>query len=188
MNASAFILRVFSRLSPMLPAFIAAAVITVPVAVVLFIRAKKVWLTDRGFRLTGLFFGLDGAGAAKLASAWLRLIFILVFVVGFRKLTAVNYIMLLVPGIVGAFCTAGWKKKLSSLGWLALQTVNLFAVNLICGYIHDMAGGVWLYLIYIVMGIFLLLFSAYLFFSDLGEISEARHVDPEEVWGSEEDI
>ena len=66
--------------------------------------------------------------------------------------------------------------------WLLLQFAGLLSVNLICGYIRDMAGGVGFVLLYLVMGLFLALFSVYLFLNEVNTISVQRDVDAEQIW------
>ena len=117
-----------------------------------------------------------------LACAWLKLVFLLVFVLGFQKLVLMHYLMVLIPGLVAALCASGFRGRVGSLLWLLLQTAGLLSVNLICGYIRDLSGTEGFLLIYVVMGIFLLLFSVYLFLNEVNAISAQRDVDAEETW------
>ena len=45
-----------------------------------------------------------------------------------------------------------------------------------------MAGGVGFVLLYLVMGLFLALFSVYLFLNEVNTISVQRDVDAEQIW------
>ena len=182
MSILELLLRVFSELKPILPAMIAAVASTLLALVVLLVCSKNVWLESRRFHLVGLFFGLNGRSSLRLACVWLKLIFLVVFVVGFQKLTLLHYLTFLLPGLIAALCGAGFFGRISSLFWLMLQAVGLISVNLICGYIRDLAGGVGFVLVYVAMGVFLVLFSVYLFLNEVNTISMQRDIDAERVW------
>lgn len=186
MSVGEFLLRVFSALGPMLPGIIVASVATLIALIVLMVRSRDMWVQDKRFRLLGLFFGLEGKGCLRLACSWLKMIFVIVFIASFQKLTLIHYLMLLIPGVIVILSAPDIKKKLGSFGWLLLQTVGLLSVNLICGYYLDMSGSVVYLLIYITMGIFLALFSVFLFLNDLATISLEREVDTMQVWGREQ--
>lgn len=175
-------LQVLSQLKPMLPGMIAVAAATMIVLAVLMALSKNVWVEERRFQIAGLFFGLTARGSLRLACAWLKLIFLIVFIIGFRKLSVINYLMLLIPGITGSLSDKGIFASLSQLFWLLLQFAGLLSVNLICGYIRDMAGGAGFILLYIAMGLFLALFSIYLFLNEVNTISVQRDVDAEQIW------
>lgn len=182
MSIIEFLVRILSELRPMLPGMITAVAATLIALVVLLMHSKNVWVEDRRFQLAGLFFGLDGRGSVQLACAWLKLIFLLVFVVGFQKLGLMQYLMLLLPGILGILCGKGLFRGLGDLLWLALQLAGLLSVNLICGFIRDMAGGTGFLMVYLAMGLFLMLFSIYLFLNEVNAISAQRDVDVEKIW------
>lgn len=186
MNVVEFLLRVLSALRPMLPGLLAAGLATLLALIVLFFLCRNAWLPDSRFRLAGLFFGLDRRGRIRLACAWVKLIFSLVFVVGFQRLL-LQYLMFLLPGALLALSDAGLQKKASSLFWLTLQTVGLLSTNLICGYIQEMGMDVGFFLVYMAMGLFLILFSAYLFLNELAAISIQRDVDARRIWGGEDE-
>ncbi|MBS6398146.1 MAG: hypothetical protein KH452_13530 [Clostridiales bacterium] len=182
MSITELLFRLLAALRPMLPGMIAAVAATLAALVILYVLCRTAWVPDKGFRLAGLFFGLDGRGAVQLACAWLKLIFLIVFVVGFQKLELLNYLMLLLPGLVLALSDRGVSRQGGSLLWLLLQMVGLVSANLICGYIRDMSGGLGFILLYVAMGLFLILFSVYLFLNDLAGISEGRDVDARQIW------
>ena len=58
---------------------------------------------------------------------------------------------------------------------------GLLAVNLICGYIKDMAGGAIFVVLYVIMGLFLAMFSVYLFLVELNTLSSGREVTAEQL-------
>ena len=183
MSIIEILIRIFAELRPLLPAMLVAVFATTAAFTALLLLTRDVWVQDRRFYITGLFFGLDRTGSLKLACAWLKLLFLVVFIVAFRKLNLLSYMALLIPGALGAACGRGLIKKLSDLMWLVLQLVS---ANLICGYIQEMAGGPVFVLLYVVMGVFLILFSIYLFLNEINAISAAREITAAQVWQSKE--
>lgn len=187
MSIIELLLRTLSQLKDLLPGLLAGAALTVVALAILLACQKNTWVQNRRFWLVSLFFGLDGRRSLWLACAWLKLIFLIVFVAGFQKLTTLHYWMFLVPGFLAVLCEKGFVGKLGSLFWLLLQTVGLLSVNLICGFIRDMAGGIGFRLLYGVMGLFLVLFSIYLFLGEVKAISTQREVNAEEIWNPTEE-
>ena len=182
MSVKELLLRVLWNLRPMLPALAAAAALTLLAMPILMVLCRRAWVCDRGFRISGLFFGLTGKGIFCLSCAWLKLIFLLTFLVEFEKLTLLGYGMILFPGLMMALCAGTFLRKLSGIFWLFLQTAGLLSVNLICGYIRDMKSGPGLFLVYVAMGLFLALFSIYLFLLEVRTISDGRHVAAKQIW------
>ena len=186
MSIIEILIRIFAELRPLLPAMLVAVFATTAAFTALLLLTRDVWVQDRRFYITGLFFGLDRTGSLKLACAWLKLLFLVVFIVAFRKLNLLSYMALMIPGALGAACGRGLIKKLSDLMWLVLQLMGLVSANLICGYIQEMAGGPAFVLLYVVMGLFLILFSIYLFLNEINAISAAREITAAQVWQSKE--
>ncbi len=183
MNISELILRTLAELEPMVPGLLCAAGATILLLPLLYLRCRKVWMEDRGFAMAGLFFGLDGVGRLRLSCSWLKLVFLIVFIVGFRKLELLNYLMLLLPGLILALTDDSLTKILGGLLWLCLEAAGLLSANMICGYILDMSGSMGFLMVYVAMGLFLVLFGFYLFLNELSGISVQRDVDAGEVWG-----
>ena len=183
MSVVEFLLRVLLELKPLLLCMIAAVVLTAAALAFLLLYSRNAWLDSRHFRTAGLFFGLNGRCCLRLACVWLKLLFVLMFVLGFQKLSLLHYLVLLIPGVVAALCADGFGGRIGSLLWLLLQMVGLVSVNLVCGYIRDLNGSGGFILIYAAMGLFLLLFSIYLFLNEVGSISMERDLDADRIWG-----
>lgn len=171
----------------MLPAITAAAAATLLVLPGLLVCCRTAWLRSRSFRIAGLFFGLTGKEVLGLACGWLKFIFMLTFILGFQQMSLLHYWMLLLPGVLAALCAPSLSRKLSGLFWLMLQTVGLLSVNLVCGYIRELDGGLGFFLVYVAMGLFLTLFSVYLFLMELGALSAGRSVSAKEIWAGPEE-
>ena len=121
MSAKELLLRVLLELRPMLPgtaAVVAASLLVLPT---LLVCCKTAWVNDPRFRVAGLFFGLTGRDACFLSCAWIKLIVMLVFIVGFQKLVLVQYGMVLLPGVLAAICARSGGQKTGTLLWLVLQ-------------------------------------------------------------------
>lgn len=187
MSVAEVLLRGLAELKPILPYMLIAVILTVAALIFLLFYSRNVWVDSRRFRMAGLFFGLNRQCSLRLACVWLKLIFMVSFVLGFRKLGMIHYISILIIGITAALCAGSVRNKISSLLWLLLQMAGLISVNLICGYMKDMAVKGGFMLIYIAMGLFLILFSVYMFLSEINAISVYRDVDAERIWMHEEE-
>ncbi len=183
MSASELILRALAQLRPALPALIAAVAATIGAGLGLAIYVHGVWVQEKRFSLAGLFFGMERRASVRLACAWLRLIFMLVFLIGFQKLELLHYELLLLPGLIFILTERKPVRAGTDLLWLALDLLGLLSANLVCGYVRDMDGGLGFLLLYIAMSLFLALFNIYLFLNELDYISDQRAVDPEQIWG-----
>lgn len=178
------LLHILAQLHPLVLPVAAVALLTLLAAGVLWLLCRRAWVSDKPFRLLGLFFGLTGRGILRLACAWVKLLSVGVYVAAFQGLEPLHYSMVLLPGLICALADrpSGWAEQLF---WLSLQSGGLVAVNLLCRFIRNMNGGSIYVLIYTAMGIFLCLFSVYLFLNELTTISRHRKIDPEKTWPAE---
>ena len=99
MSVVEFLLRVLSELKPLLLCMTTAVALTAAALVFLLLYSRNVWVDSRRFRLAGLFFGMNGRCSLRLACVWLKLIFLLVFVLSFQKLSLLHYLTLLITEI-----------------------------------------------------------------------------------------
>jgi len=182
MSPIELLLRTLRILRPILPGLAAVLAATLAAMTGLYLLCRDVWVQDKRFRLAGLFFGLSRRGCLCLACSWIKLIFLFVFVLGFQKLSLLHYLMVLFPGAILALAGSGARKRAGALLWLGLQLEGLLCANLICGYILDLNAGIGFLLVYGAMGVFLLLFSVYLFLTELAAISGQRDLDAKKFW------
>ncbi len=174
--------RVLADIKPLLPGFIAAIVATLIAMIVISILGRHTWVGKRHFPLPSLFFSLDARGTLRIACAWLKLIFLIVFLVSFQKMVLIQYLMILLPGLLLALLAGRLSQIGSGLFWLLLQLMGLFCANMVCGYIRDMAAGIGFILVYIAISVFMALFSVYMFLLDLDSISGSRSIDANQIW------
>lgn len=182
MSATELLLWSASRLKVMLPAAIAAGVLTLGLLAVLSVLTSRTWIQNKGFTAAGFFFGLNAKGRLQVSCAWLKLVFTLVFLASFQKMEVIHYMMLVIPGLLLVF-TMTRMQILSSLMWLVLQIGGILSSNTVCGYIKDVYAGVTLVLVYIAMALFVAIFAVYMFLTEIDVISERRRVNPRKIWG-----
>lgn len=174
MTIQEFLLRMLIFVQPSIPAVLAVLLVTMVVAAVLLVRVRGLWADQKRFRWLGIFYELGTRDRLCLACSWLRLMFLLVLLVQFKKLDALSFLLFLVPALVCVLTTGKGKKIPSKLLWLAAEMVALLSSNLVCGFYHDMQGGIGFVSIYVLMALFTSLFGIYLFLMDLSDISEGR--------------
>lgn len=182
MTAQEIFLRVLAQIQPFLPYMLAAAALTAAALPVLLRLGRGLWVDQKRFRWMSLFLGLRTGECLRLACAWIKLLLLLAFLIGFQKLGVPHYMMLAVPGVLYAVSHRSPLQIPGRLFWLALELVALLSCNLICGYIHDMEAGIGFWLVYILMAIFTALFGGYLFLTELNDISAGRSADFEKKW------
>ncbi len=187
MGFGELIARLFSQLEPLVPGVITVVVATVAAMLYLYLVGRFAWLKNNHFSLASIFFGLDTVGVIHISCAWLKLIFPIVYIVSFQKLVLIQYLMILVPGIVLIFLAGSVGKAVGSLFNLVLEMGGIVSASLICGYIREMHAGIGFKLVYGAIGIFMVLFVVYLFLQDLERISMSRKVEAERIWGITDD-
>ena len=180
-----WVLRILAALKPALPATIVALGATMIVFNMLWYYCRNSWVNRKSFKVAGLFFSLGNQGALQLSCAWLKFVFAVFFVVAFQKMTMLHYIMFLFPALILMLSGILTGRKFYNLFWFILQTVGLVSTNLICGYYRDISGEFGLLAIYVFMGLFLILFSAYLFLNEVADVSNQRDVNAWEIWKQE---
>ncbi len=183
MGPGELIIRVFSQLKPLLPSVVAVVIVTVLTMIYLYLVGRFAWLKSKKFSLASIFFGLDGIGVVHISCAWLRLLFPIIFIISFQKLVLIQYMMIIIPGLMMVFFSGSLSGALSSLFNLVLELAGIVSASLICGYITEMHAGTGFKLIYAAIGIFMILFGIYLFLQDLDRISISRKVDADHIWG-----
>lgn len=185
MSATEYFLRLLAALRPLLPGAIATVVCTVAAALLLFFTGRSAWVQHKGFSLPSLFFSLNGLGILRISCSWIKLIFILTYLVSFRKLVLIQYVLLAVTGLLFALCSGSVKGIASGILWTVLQIMGTLCASLVCGYIRDTAPGLTFLLIYLAMALFLALLGMYLFLLDIISVSENRLIDPSRIWRRE---
>ncbi len=187
MNISELIPRILLELEPLLVGVAAVVAATVVAMLCILIRARSVWVKHKRFALPSLFFGLNNKNVVRLACAWMRLIFPIVFLLSLKEPVLIQYLMILIPGLILVILSESFLKAISTLLYLVLELAGIFSAGLICGYITEVGAGAGLWLIYGAIGIFMVLFMIYLFLQDIERISMSRKIRAKQIWGNIKD-
>ena len=180
MDAGRVFQYLISGMEPLIPAMIFTAGVTVLAMVATYLMAIDTWFDQKRFRVTGIFYGLNGYDCYRLAVSWVRLLLTVFFIAAFHPLEDVSLIAYLMVGVLYILDVRKPKRILKNLFWMVLITAGLLAANLVCGYIGTLVTkDVIAYAVYVFMGVFMALFAFYLFMQELEDISTDRRIDPE---------
>lgn len=182
MNGYEAALRVLVQVEPLLPLLLIVAVPTLIALPVLLLASRGLWVDRRAFHWLGLFLGLKGWDCVRLAGAWVKLLLLLAYLIFFQKLSAANYLLVLIPGIVYCGSARDLARIPGRLVWFFLELVALMSCNLLCGYIRDVNGAALVVAAYVLMAAFTALFGVYLFLTELNDISAGRRTKLEYEW------
>lgn len=193
MSFSEFFLKLATRLEPMVPVMVFTAGTTAVLIVVLAILASDVWIDDRKFRFLGVFFGLNSYDIYRLTLGWVRLLMTLFYVVAFRNLELETSFGQVIRSpqfslylLIGVLYVADYKRPmliLRNLAWFLIICCGLFATSIMCGYMRTLPGfSLGAFIVYACMGSLVFLFAAYLFITELDEVSRNRKIDPEKEY------
>lgn len=183
MEIGRVLLHLVSNMESLVPAMIFCAGVSLFVTLILYFMAGDVWFDQLRFRILGVFFGLGSYDCYRLALSWVRLLLTIYYVVSFRELDTIAVVAYLMIGLLYVLDIRKPKRILKNAIWMAIVSAGLFAVNLVCGYIHTLFVVDWkAWVIYVFMGIFMCLFAFYLFIQELEDISSDRKLDPEKEY------
>ena len=184
MDIQALIIQIAAAGEPLIPVMVVCVAGTIIASVILFLMAGNVWVDQWRFKILGVFFQLSGYGCYRVAISWLRFLMTVYYVVAFRELGVVHYVAYLMVGILYVLDVKRPGRIPKNILWFLVVTGGLYATNLVCGYIHTLAGvDVMAWVVYVCMGIFLFLFAFYLFFQELEDVSFDRKTEPEKEYG-----
>lgn len=187
MNIREFFVRTVMLLRPLTVGMIVAIVATVVAFALLYWQCCKAQITEKRHRFVGIFFGLKGIGTLQLACSWLKLIFTVVALLTFSNLAPVQYLAIILPGVIYIVFGRGVFKRLVDLVWLALQTITVFGTNVVWSYYHNIVSSASMLIMFIALALFALLFALYQFWTEIAEISLRRDVQPDKVWAVDEE-
>jgi len=177
MTVQEFCLRLLDAVQPSIPAAMIALGLSLLAILTVVVQTHGLWVNQRRFQWLGILYGLSRWACIRLACCWVKLLLLLAYLVLFQSMSAADYLLVAVPGLI---CTVNVRAPLRipvRILWLALEMLGLMSVNLVCGFYRDMDAGLIFLLIYVVMAIFMALFAWYLFMTELQEISQGRSAD-----------
>lgn len=182
MNGYEAALRVLVQVEPLLPLLLIVAVPTLIALPVLLLASRGLWVDRRAFHWLGLFLGLKGWDCVRLSGAWVKLLLLLAYLAAFQKLSAAHYLLFLIAGLAYCLSPRDLARIPGRVLWLLLELVALVSCNLLCGYIREVNGAALIVAAYALMAAFTALFGAYLFLTELNDISAGRHTKLEYEW------
>lgn len=153
-------------------------ILTVTVIAFFFILAKSkgLWFGKKGFDIFGLFIELNSTLALKLACLWIKFITVCFFLVSFQKLEAIHYIFLAVPCVISMMLNFNLIEMMTHFFSIFIQFIGVLAANILYSYIIQFEMKVTYILIYVLMAMILILYSVYIFTTEVGFVSARRSV------------
>ena len=133
MTFEEFLLRMLAFVQPVLPAVFSVVLVTTVATGILALLARNLWIDQKRFRWLGLFMDMSVLDCVRMACSWLKLVLIVVYLVFFRSLTAVDLLLFLVPGIIAAVRFHNFRHTIGNILWLVVEFAALFSTNLVCG-------------------------------------------------------
>lgn len=161
----------------LLPCVIAVIVLTLAGMVALAAVSAGVEFKSRRFRWLGALSFTRPLERVALACSWLRFAFVVVFVVSLQTLGVYHYFVFIALWVVSLALGSTLRRLPWRVLWFFLQGLELLVTNVVCGYVQAYDVGVWGYVLYGLMALFMVLVSAYLLVSELGDISAGRRND-----------
>ncbi|MFI3227448.1 MAG: hypothetical protein R3Y09_08555 [Clostridia bacterium] len=174
MGAKEFLLRLMITLEPMVICIIAVVAVTCVFLPILIIKSRGLWVNSKNFRFLSLFYHLRFYDAIRLGSAFVKLILMMVFIIQFKALEEIHYICFIFVSILYAFDVKALFRTIANVFWCTLQIVAIFSLNIICSYILQINAKPEFLIVYIVLGIFVVLFAIYSFITEINEVSMGR--------------
>lgn len=193
MKLMSVLIQLVTKIEPLVVPMLFCMGVTAVVVTIMYLSAKNVWVDEQRFRLLGVFFGLDAYDIYRLSLSWVRFLLTVFFVVAFRYLELQTDLRQVIRSpqfcmytIIGLLYVADYRRPkliLKNLAWFLVISCGLFATSIMSGYMQSLAKpGIGVILIYICMGIFMCLFSLYLFLLEIDEVSRDRKIDPEKEY------
>ena len=161
-------------LKPLVPYIAILLVVTIITYWMIAIKGRKIWMNDQGFGYLSIFFNMNFFSAIKLSCVWLKFLLILMFIIGFQPLGVIHYLFILVPCILMIFISTNLMELINHIINTFIQAAGLVALNILCSYILEFEFEVVYIVAYIFIAILVILYSVYIFISELDAISLGR--------------
>ena len=161
-------------LKPLVPYIAILLVVTIITFWMIAIKGSKIWMNDQGFGYLSIFFNMNFFSAIKLSCVWLKLLLIMMFIIGFQPLGVIHYLFILVPCILMIFISTDLMELINHIINTCIQAAGLVALNILCSYILEFEFEVVYIVAYVFIAILVILYSIYIFISELDAISLGR--------------
>ena len=145
------------------------------------IKSRGLWFNKKNFNYYSIFVELNPTLAVKLACVWIKLLIIVFYMIGFRQLEAIHYIFLLIPCIGILLINVNIVEVFTHAVSMVVQIIGILAANILCSYIRTFELKVTYLVIYILIAILIILYSVYIFFTEIDLVSSRRSIKLEKI-------
>ncbi len=166
---------------PLVPYIIVLLAVTVLMFTLILYLGRNLWTDNKHFKTIGIFFHLTPTLAVKMGCAWLKLCLLFIYVFGFRPLDLIHYIAFGVLCIFTIIINKNIMEMVNQALSVSIQFAGIVASNILFSYIVQFDVSVSYVVAYAIIGILVLLYSLYVFISEIEYISNERRVKFEEV-------
>lgn len=187
MNIADILLLNFYAIKPLVPCIIVILAITSIVFFYILGASKGMWFNKKSFDYFGIFMELNSTLAIKLACAWIKLITVCFYVIAFTSLEAIHYVFLIVPCIGIIVINTNLMEGITHIVSILIQFVAVLAANILCGYIRDFELKATYLSIYILIAILVIVYSIYIFITELDLVSSRRSIKVEKKRAAREE-
>lgn len=161
-------------LKPLVPYVAIILVLSLIAFVFIAPKCGKIWMNDKGFGYMSLFFNMNIFLAIKLSCAWIKLLLVILFIVGFTSLDVMHFIFLLVPCILMLFINNQMMDIFNHIVNVGIQYIGVIALNILCSYIIQFQFEIIYLAAYLFISILVILYSIYVFILEVDAISLGR--------------
>lgn len=163
-------------IKPLLPCIFVIVVATVAMFSFILIKSKGIWFGKKNFEQFGLFVELHSSLALKLACLWIKLIVVCYYLLSFTQLEVIHYIFLIVPCIIILIFSFSVMEFITHFFGIVIQFIGVLAANILCSYIMQFEMKISYVFIYVLIAMILILYSVYIFITEVDFVSARRSV------------
>lgn len=163
-------------IKPLLPCIFVILASTITMFAWIIVKSKGIWFGKKNFEQFGLFIELHSGLALKLACLWIKLITVCFYLLSFSQLETIHYIFLLVPCVMIVILSFSVMEFITHFIGIVIQFIGVIAANILCSYIMQFEMKVNYILIYVLIAVILILYSLYIFITEVDFVSARRRV------------
>lgn len=176
MSIADILLLNFYAIKPLVPCVLVILIATTLLFFGILGKSKGLWFNKKSFDYFGIFMELNSALAVKLACVWIKLLIICFYVIAFTSLEAIHYVFLFVPCIGILLINFNVVEAFTHVVSIMIQLVGVLAANILCGYIREFELKATYVSIYVLIAILVIVYSIYIFITELDLVSSRRSI------------
>lgn len=166
----------FYAIRPLIPYVIAILATSLLAFFYIMIKSRGLWFNKKNFNYYSIFVELNPTLAVKLACVWIKLLTISFYLIGFTELDAIHYVFLFIPCIGILLINVNIVEIFTHAISIGVQLIGVLAANILCSYIRTFEIKVTYLVIYILIAILIILYSVYIFFTEIDLVSSRRSI------------